>query len=173
MPYFRNSLATPKIPEDYQLNWEPLPCAADAVNQLLQLCGAPKRSDERVALALENSAWSLRLQKGDQLVGFLRVTSDEALNANLWDLVVLPEEPHRQQLLEVLVFAALNRMRKQWPGCSISLAAGEDLIPALETYGFVADPNGIRAMGLELTPKWEGKSTSMEGLEPPTFRTGI
>ncbi len=173
MPYFRSSNAAPQLPEGYQLQWEPLPTAADEVNRLLQSCGAPNRSDSRVALALERSAWSLRLHKANQLVGFLRVTSDEALNANLWDLVVLPNEPEKQKLLEVLVYAALNRMRKQWPGCSISLAAGEELIPVLETYGFISDPNGIRAMGLDLKQEGEREKTSMEGLEPPTFRTGI
>ena len=54
-----------------------------------------------------------------------------------------------------------------------SAAAGEELIPVLETYGFISDPNGIRAMGLDLKQEGEREKTSMEGLEPPTFRTGI
>ena len=173
MPYFRSATAAPQLPEGYQICWQPLPTGAEEVNKLLQKCGAPIRSDEKVALALERSAWSLRVEKEDQLVGFLRVTSDEALNANLWDLVVLPEEIEKQKIMEVLVYSSLNRMRKQWPGCSISLAAGPELVPVLETYGFSSDPNGIRAMGLELKPELARGKTSMEGLEPPTFRTGI
>ena len=166
MPYFRSQPPPPRLPEGYQLNSEDLPVEADRVNAFLQRCGGPIRQDERVALALERSAWSLRIVRNGELVGFVRATSDEALNANLWDLAVLPGEEPREKLYGVLVNSALNRLRRELPGCSISLAACPEAIPILEQQGFITDPNGIRAMGMALL-------TSMEGLEPPTFRTGI
>ncbi|MFZ4804210.1 MAG: N-acetyltransferase [Synechococcus lacustris] len=150
MPYFRSQPPPPRLPQGYGLSCEDLPVNAEAVNALLQRCGAPARPDGRIALALERSAWTMRLERENQLVGFLRITSDQALNANLWDLAVLPEEPQREKLLAVLVHAALCRLRKELPGCSISLAAVPEALPVLETYGFITDPNGIRAMGLNL-----------------------
>ena len=92
----------------------------------------------------------MRLLRKDQLVGFVRVTSDQALNANLWDLGVVPDEPQAKRLLAVLVHAALSRLRKELPGCSISLASPPQAIEVLETFDFITDPNGIRAMGLDL-----------------------
>ncbi len=108
------------------------------------------RSDSTIARALEASAWTVRLLRNDQLVGFVRVTSDQALNANLWDLRVVPDEPQAKRLLAVLVHAALSRLRKELPGCSISLASPPQAIEVLETFDFITDPNGIRAMGLDL-----------------------
>jgi len=86
------------------------------------------------------------------LVGFVRATSDQALNANLWDLAVAPEEPVgiQGQVLQVLVVAALGRLRRELPGCSISVAAPQGALAALKQQGFVVDPGGIRAMGLRL-----------------------
>ena len=110
----------------------------------------PVRSDSTIARALEASAWTVRLLRNDQLVGFVRVTSDQALNANLWDLRVVPDEPQAKRLLAVLVHAALSRLRKELPGCSISLASPPQAIEVLETFDFITDPNGIRAMGLDL-----------------------
>jgi hypothetical protein len=83
-------------------------------------------------------------------VGFVRATSDLALNANLWDLAADPGEPDRGQLLLVLVHTALNRLRRDLPGCSISVAALPEAVEPLRQQGFVVDPGGIRAMGLQL-----------------------
>ena len=69
---------------------------------------------------------------------------------SLWDLRVLPDEPQANRLLAVLVHAALSRLRKELPGCSISLAAPPQSTEVLETFDFITDPNGIRAMGLDL-----------------------
>jgi hypothetical protein len=83
-------------------------------------------------------------------VGFLRVTSDQALNANLWDLLSDPGDPERPRVLAVLVHTALARLRQELAGCSISLSAPPEAIRALEAEGFVVDPGGIRAMGRRL-----------------------
>jgi hypothetical protein len=50
----------------------------------------------------------------------------------------------------VLVHSALSRLRRELPGCSISVAAAPMAQAALKRHGFVVDPGGIRAMGLSL-----------------------
>lgn len=150
MPYFRSQPPPPQLPEGFRVAVEDLPVDAEAVNRFLQHCGAPVRNDSKVALALERSAWSIRILRQDELVGFVRITSDQALNANLWDLQVLPNEPEAEVLLAVLINVSLNRLRRDLPGCSVSLAATPAAVPVLERFGFISDPNGIRAMGLTL-----------------------
>ena len=86
----------------------------------------------------------------DRLVGFRRITSDGALNANLWDLAVDPAVAGRQTVMTVLIHSAVSRLRRELSGCSISLAAPPDTLDVLENQGFLVDPNGIRAMGLVL-----------------------
>jgi len=151
MPYFRSQPPAPRLPEGYGLVMEGQPVDAPAVNRFLQHCGAPARSDSIIARALEASAWTVRLLHGDQLVGFVRVTSDQALNANLWNLAARPG-PDQGQLLAVLVHRALHILRRDLPGCSLSVSAPEIAINSLKEQGFVIDPSGIRAMGLRLKP---------------------
>lgn len=150
MPYFRSQPPAPRLPEGYSLVIDELPVHADSVNAFLQRCGAPSRSDSRMALALERSAWSVRILREQELVGFVRITSDQALNANLWDLQVLPAEEHAEDVLAVMVHASLSRLRRELPGCSISLAAPPFATAVLERFGFISDPSGIRAMGMTL-----------------------
>ena len=90
------------------------------------------------------------LNPAGQLVGFVRATSDRALNANLWDLVADPADPGRAEVIDALVQAALSRLRREMRGCSISLSAPPEALKALTRVGFVVDPGGIRAMGLDL-----------------------
>ena len=151
MPYFRSQQPPPRLPEGYLLAWETLPVDVDDVQALLERCGTPIRQVARLALALERSNWSVRVRDpDDRLVGFLRITSDGALNANLWDLAVDPAIAGRQSVLSVLIHSAVSRLRRELTGCSISLAAPQDSLDILESQGFLVDPNGIRAMGLVL-----------------------
>jgi len=85
-----------------------------------------------------------------RVVGFVRATSDRALNANLWDLWADQHETIQGDLLLALVQAALHRLRRELPGCSISLSAPPEALASLERCGFVVNPGGIRAMGLLL-----------------------
>ncbi|MEN9768242.1 N-acetyltransferase [Vulcanococcus sp.] len=147
---FRAQPQAPVLPQGYSLDAALHPAAAE-LNGLLTSCGDPARPLERIEQALERSAWSVSLRDGQgQLVGFVRATSDLALNANLWDLVVLPADPAQNQLYLVLVHAAMTRLRRELPGCSISVAAPALALEALKQSGFVVDPGGIRAMGLPL-----------------------
>ena len=147
---FRSQPPPPALPEGYRLEPEHAPELAE-INGLLVACGDPSRPLERLQAALERSAWQLNVRNpAGSLVGFVRATSDLALNANLWDLAADPLDAHRPQLLLVLVHTALARLRRELPGCSISVAAPPEALEALRSQGFVVDPGGIRAMGLRL-----------------------
>lgn len=174
---FRSQPPAPRLPEGYRTETEP-PLPGE-LNVLLMACGESRRDEQRLALVLERSAWQFCVRDPQgRLVGFVRATSDQALNANLWDLSASPRDPQRSTVLAVLVHSALTRLRRELSGCSISVAAPPEALSALQQHGFMVDPGGIRAMGLvlaatEASRPGEPNETSMEGLEPPTFRTGI
>ena len=147
---FRSQNQPPALPQGYAFDGRGSVEPAE-LNALLVACGEPERPLARLEAALARSAWQLCLRDGGgQLVGFARVTSDLALNANIWDLTAHPAAPERDQLLLVLVHAVLQRLRRELPGCSISVAAAPMAQEALKRHGFVVDPGGIRAMGLSL-----------------------
>jgi hypothetical protein len=147
---FRSQPPPPALPQGYGLDGELMP-AAEELDRLLVACGDPPRAPELLERALERSTWQLSVRNAaGLLVGFVRVTSDLALNANLWDLAADPADPERDQLLLVLVHTALMRLRRELPGCSISVSALPEAVEPLRRQGFVVDPGGIRAMGLRL-----------------------
>lgn len=122
-----------------------------ALNALLAQAGEAARSEARWQRVLACSLWHLRVETADaRLVGFVRATSDRALNANLWDLWADRDDPAQDEVMLALVQGALGRLRRELPGCSISLSAPPDAQGALERCGFMVDPGGIRAMGLRL-----------------------
>jgi hypothetical protein len=150
---FRNQSQAPVLPDGYMLTSDRPPSAVD-VHRLLAASGEPLRSEERWQRALAQSTWHLSLRRDDdQLVGFVRATSDQALNANLWDLAADRQDPHHDTLLQVLVQSALHRLKRDLSGCSISLAAPPESLAILRRCGFVIDPGGIRAMGRWIRPK--------------------
>ncbi len=145
---FRSPAPTPHLRQGYQLLNEPDLCS-DALNRLLLCCGEQPRNPDRWQRVLARSAWHLAVVDGSgRLVGFVRATSDQALNANLWDLLSDPADPSRSEVLATLVQAAVSRLRREMGGCSISLSAPPEALQALTRAGFVVDPGGIRAMGL-------------------------
>ncbi len=147
---FRSQPQPPALPAGYSLGSELSPHPQE-LNALLVACGDPHRPPERLRAALARSSWQLSVRDtAGALVGFVRVTSDLALNANLWDLSADPADPEQAQLMLVLVHTALGRLRRELPGCSISVAAAPAAQEALRRHGFVLDPGGIRAMGLRL-----------------------
>ncbi len=121
------------------------------LNKLLSHCNEKTHPPKRLSLALEKSIFHLSIfeEATGKLVGFVRATSDNGLNANLWNLVAKPGI-YQGQLLSVLVNRALGMIRKDIPGCSISVSAPVMTINVLQEQGFLLDPGGIRAMGLRL-----------------------
>lgn len=152
LPFRAQSTSSP-LSEGYALLVQPS-LQLEALNQLLKGCGERPRSAELWDLVIRHSAWHLVVQNPQGCwVGFIRATSDRALNANLWDLLTAPGDPAREEVIRALVMAALDRLRRELSGCSISISAPTESLAALTKAGFVIDPGGIRAMGLRLGPK--------------------
>jgi len=148
---FRLQPPSPRLPDGYRLLENPS-LTSEALNPLLCQSGETARSSACWQAVLARSSWHFGvLRESDAaLVGFVRITSDLALNANLWDLCADAGDAAQQEIYAALVGAALTRLRRELSGCSISLAAAPAALQALESHGFVIDPGGIRAMGLPL-----------------------
>ncbi|QEY32154.1 N-acetyltransferase [Synechococcus sp. RSCCF101] len=147
---FRVLAPPPALPAPFRLEGETPPEPAE-LNALLVACGDPDRAGERLARAMAASDWWLSIRdEQEHLAGYVRATSDRALNANLWNLAVEPSLSGRRDLMAVLLHRALTHMRRERAGCSISLSAPPEALETLRSLGFVVDPGGIRAMGLQL-----------------------
>lgn len=146
------------VPAGWRLLQDPDRPDTLVVNGLLQACGQPDRTLARLGQALQRSDLLLSLwrpcevRRKHELVGLVRATSDQSLNANLWDLCVLPELQPRADYVRMLMTAMLMRLRLDLPGCSISVVVSPEDIAVLEQLGFHESPRGIRAMELSLQP---------------------
>ena len=148
MQYFPNKKIF--LPEDYFINSSQEPTAKD-LNRLLVNCGCESFPTQKISLAIKNSNFFFTIQNKfkNKLYGFVRVTSDRGLNANLWNLSA--EQGNNQNLFySVLVQATLEKINREMPGCSISVQAPASSLKSLEESGFILDPNGIRVMGYKL-----------------------
>jgi hypothetical protein len=139
------------------------------LNSLLQKAGEAMRPLPRLQQALHHSYLCItaRTLSDRRLVGFVRATSDEALNASVWDLLADPLLPDPKAIKLQLLDRLLRELRQLVPGCSVSILSRQEDQLLLHDLRFVSDPGGIRAMVLM------NLSASMEGFEPPTLRTGI
>ena len=131
-----------------ELNKAPCP---RQLNRLLSQCNAETYSLKKLSLALDNSFCNLSIfrEKDLQLFAFVRITSDKGLNANLWDLVAAPGE-NQNKFFSILINQALTIIKRNLPGCSVSVAAPSSSIAFLEEEGFIIDPSGIRAMSYRI-----------------------
>ena len=148
MQYFSNKKLI--LPEGYFINSSQVPKIRD-LNRLLVNCGSDSFPIQKISLALKNSNFFFTIQNEsmNKLYGFVRVTSDRGLNANLWNLSA--EKGKNQNLFySVLLQATLEKINREMPGCSISVQAPVSSFKSLEESGFILDPNGIRVMGFKL-----------------------
>ena len=138
------------LPEGYFINSSQVPTAKD-LNRLLVNSGCDSFPAQKITLAITNSNFFFTIQNESKnnLYGFVRVTSDRGLNANLWNLSA---EPGNNQNLfySILLKVTLEKITKEMPGCSISVQAPVSSFKSLEESGFILDPNGIRVMGFKL-----------------------
>ena len=138
------------LPEGYFINSSQAPIAKD-LNRLLINSGCESFPTNKISLAIKNSDFFFTIQNEskNKLYGFVRVTSDRGLNANLWNLSA---EPGNNQNLfySILLKLTLEKITREMPGCSISVQAPESSFKSLEESGFILDPNGIRVMGFKL-----------------------
>ena len=138
------------LPEGYFVNSSQIPLAKE-VNKLLANCGCETFPIKPLTEAIQKSNFFFTIQNRlkNKLYGFVRVTSDKGLNANLWNLSA--ETGKNQQLFySVLLQVTLERINREMPGCSVSVQAPISSFMSLEQSGFILDPNGIRVMGYKL-----------------------
>ena len=138
------------LPEGYFLNSTQIPTAKD-LNRLLINSGCESFPTQKMSLAINNSNFFFTIQNEskNKLCGFVRVTSDRGLNANLWNLSA--EKGKNQNLFySILLQSTLEKIIREMPGCSISVQAPVSSFKSLEESGFILDPNGIRVMGFKL-----------------------
>ena len=148
MQYFSTKKLT--LPEGYFINSSQAPMAKD-LNRLLVNCGCESFPMQKMSLAIKKSNFFFTIQKesNKKLYGFVRVTTDRGLNANLWNLSA--EQGNNQNLFySVLLQVTLEKINREMPGCSISVQAPVSSFKSLEKSGFILDPNGIRVMSYKL-----------------------
>jgi hypothetical protein len=139
------------LPEGYFVNSSQIPLAKE-VNKLLANCGCETFPIKPLSEAIQKSNFFFTIQKSElknKLYGFVRVTSDRGLNANLWNLSAFPGK-NQQLYYSILLKVTLEKINREMPGCSISVQAPVSSFQSLEDNGFVLDPNGIRVMGYKL-----------------------
>ena len=148
MQYFpKKKLA---LPEGYFINSSKIPLAKE-VNKLLANCGCETYPLKPLSEAIQKSNFFFTIQNKlkNKLYGFVRVTSDRGLNANLWNLCAAPDN-NQQLYYLILLQVTLEKINREMPGCSISVQAPVSSFKSLEESGFILDPNGIRVMGYKL-----------------------
>ena len=138
------------LPEGYFVNSSQIPLANE-VNKLLSNCGCETFPIKLLSEAIQKSNFFFSIQNklNNRLYGFVRVTSDKGLNANLWNLSAIPDN-NQQLFYSMLLQVTLEKINREMPGCSISVQAPVSSFKSLEESGFILDPNGIRVMGYNL-----------------------
>ena len=138
------------LPDGFVINSTEIP-SARLINNLLISSGSDFFSNEKLYQAIKNSNFffSISNESKRQVFGFVRVTSDKGLNANLWNLCAQPGK-NQKLFYSILLRSTLEKINREMPGCSISVQAPQSSFDSLEEIGFVLDPNGIRVMGLRL-----------------------
>ena len=138
------------LPEGYFINSSKVPLAKD-VNRLLIKCGSDSFPIKSLSIAIKKSNFFFTIEKKfeNKIHGFVRVTSDRGLNANLWNLCAETGKNQKVFYL-VLLQLTLDKINREMPGCSVSVQAPVSSFKSLEESGFILDPNGIRVMGYKL-----------------------
>ena len=138
------------LPEGYFVNSSQIPLAKE-VNKLLANCGCDTFPVKALTKAIQKSNFFFTIQNQlkNKLYGFVRVTSDRGLNANLWNLSAASDN-NQQLYYSILLQVTLEKINREMPGCSISVQAPVSSFQSLEDSGFILDPNGIRVMGYKL-----------------------
>jgi len=148
LQYFSNKKLV--LPDGYFINSSKIPLAKE-VNKLLANCGCETFPIKPLSDAIQKSNFFFAIQNNfkNKLYGFVRVTSDKGLNANLWNLSALSGN-NQKLFYSILLNVTLEKINREMPGCSISVQAPVSSFKSLEESGFILDPNGIRVMGYKL-----------------------
>ena len=148
MQYFSNKKLN--LPDGFLINSSEIP-SARLINNLLVSSGSDFFSNQKLYQAIKNSNFFFAIinESKRQVFGFVRVTSDKGLNANLWNLCAQPGK-NQKLFYSILLKLTLEKINREMPGCSISVQAPQSAFDSLKEIGFILDPNGIRVMGLKL-----------------------
>ena len=131
------------LPEGFFVNSSQIPLAKE-VNKLLANCGCETFPIKPLSKSIQKSNFFFTIQSTlkNKLCGFVRVTSDRGLNANLWNLSALPGNNQQLYYYSILLQVTLEKINREMPGCSISVQAPVSSFISLEENGFILDPNG-------------------------------
>ena len=121
MPYFSKKKLV--LPEGYFVNSSKIPIAKE-INTLLANCGCETFPIKLLSEAIKKSSFFFSIQNElkNKIYGFVRVTSDRGLNANLWNLSAAPGN-NQQLYYSILLQVTLEKINREMPGCSISVQA--------------------------------------------------
>ena len=135
------------------------------VSDLCDKVGWPKRPEEKLKIALENSFLvsqmyicsndtnGLKKDKDERLIATCRATSDHAFNACLWDIIVDPEYQGKG-LGKAIVSHSIRALLAR-DVANVTLFADKDVVEFYERLGFVTDADGVK--GMFLYPNVEGE----------------
>ncbi len=120
------------LPEGYFINSSKIPSAKE-VNKLLANCGCETFPSKPLSDAIQKSNFFFTIQNElkNKLYGFVRVTSDRGLNANLWNLSA-SQDNNQQLYYSILLQVTLEKINREMPGCSISVQAPVSSFKSLE-----------------------------------------
>ena len=113
MQYFSKKLV---LPEGYFVNSSQIPLAKE-VNKLLANCGCETFPIKHISEAIQKSNFCFTIQNElkNKLYGFVRVTSDKGLNANLWNLSAAPGD-NQKLYYSIVLQVALEKINREMPG---------------------------------------------------------
>lgn len=115
------------------------PINAQAVRELYtSVDWWPMRTTEEIAQVLEN-ALAVGAWEGVQLVGFVRVISDQRFHAYIEDMVVHPD--HQQRGIGKLLLTKLLDRLSHFE--TVTLFCHRFLLPFYEEFGFQAFPSQV------------------------------
>ena len=121
------------------------------LNNLFVRAGQPLRNVDKLKIALKHSLLCVtaRLISDKMLVGFVRVSGDGIFNATVWDLVVDPNLPNREDAKTQLIVRLKREIKRTLPHCAVSMFVNPQDYQLLGLANFAEDETGIRAMALK------------------------
>nr|YP_009243952.1 GCN5-like N-acetyltransferase [Sporolithon durum]AMK96194.1 GCN5-like N-acetyltransferase [Sporolithon durum] len=121
------------------------------LHDLEKLCDAVgwvRRPLKKVKTAIENSFLTMYLfhehKNNKILIAFARVTSDNAFNATIWDVVVHPDFQGKG-LGKTLIQQVIQQLRYH-DISTITLFADPQVVNFYKNLGFITDPDGVKGM---------------------------
>jgi len=138
------------LPEDFELLRDKMPSLKE-LNKLFSDSNIETHETKKLCLALKNSDFFLSIvHKSKKLLyGFIRVTSDKGLNASLRDLSIKKID-NEKLLIGHLINSAINIIRRELPGCNISIVCSSITLEVVKDFDFKINHDGRKFMKIKL-----------------------